>query len=148
MKRMALALTAVAGMFLTTSAAAYGHQDEWVAQVRRLLQNAGRVYQERGYSMTHQIYTGSLNNRSSEFVTLQLDIGTQYQLLGACDNDCSDLDLTLYGPSGNEIDTDVEMDDFPIVAVTPSRSGTYRLKVVMATCSVEPCRYGIGVFGK
>jgi hypothetical protein len=146
MKRIALALTAVAGLVVSTAAAA--PQDEWTQQVRRLLQQAGRSFEERGYSMTHQIYTGSLANRTSEFVTLRLDIGTQYQIVGTCDSDCSDMDLTLYAPSGDEVDTDVELDDVPIVSVTPSRSGTYRVKVVMATCSAEPCRYGVGVFGE
>jgi hypothetical protein len=32
--------------------------------------------------------------------------------------------------------------------VTPSRSATYRVKVTMAKCSAEPCRFGVGVFGK
>src|SRR4051794_23351487 len=146
MKRIALALSAVAGLVVSTAAAA--PQDEWTQQVRLLLQQAGHTFEERGYSMTHQIYTGSLRNHTSEFVTLQLDIGTQYQIMGACDADCSDMDLTIYAPNGNEVDTDVEMDDFPIVSVSPSRSGTYRVKVVMATCSAEPCRYGVGVFGK
>jgi len=148
MKRIALALAAMAGLVVSTAAAAPAHQDEWVAQVRRLLQQAGRTFEQRGYSMTHQIYTGSLNNRTSEFVTLRLDVGTQYQIMGACDEDCSDLDMTLYSPNGDEIDTDVEMDDFPIVSVEAPRSGTYRVKVVMATCTAEPCRYGVGVFGK
>ncbi|HYH83409.1 MAG TPA: hypothetical protein VEX86_26680 [Longimicrobium sp.] len=146
MKRIVLALTAAASLVVSTAAAA--PQDEWTQQVRRLLQRAGQTFEERGYSMTHQIYTGSLRNSTSEFVTLRLDVGTQYQIMGACDEDCSDMDLTLYAPNGAEIDTDVQMDDFPIVSVNTSRSGTYRLKVVMATCSTEPCRYGVGVFGK
>lgn len=147
MKRTALALAAVAGMLVSTTAAARP-QDEWVAQVRRLLQQAGRTFESRGYSMTHRIYTGSLNQGSSEMVSLDLEIGTQYQIMGACDTDCSDLDFVLYDGRGNQIDEDVELDDVPIVSVTPSRSGTFRVKVTMATCSAEPCRYGIGVFGK
>jgi hypothetical protein len=146
MKRIALALTAIAGLAVTTAAAA--PQDEWTQQVRRLLQRAGQTLEERGYSMTHQIYTGSLNDDTNEYVTLRLDIGTQYQIMGACDTDCSDLDFTLYAPNGSQLDQDIELDDFPVVSVTPSRSGTYRLKVVMAACSAEPCRYGVGVFGK
>jgi hypothetical protein len=146
MKRLALALTAIAGLIATTAAAA--PQDEWTQQVRRMLQQAGHTFEERGYSMTHQIFTGSLNNRTNEFVTVRLDIGTAYALMGACDTDCSDLDLTLYDPAGNQVSQDVEMDDFPIVSVTPTRTGTYRVKVTMATCSAEPCRYGVGVFGK
>jgi hypothetical protein len=81
-------------------------------------------------------------------VSLDLNIGTQYQIMGACDTDCSDLDFVLYDGRGNQIDQDVELDDVPIVTVTPSRTGTFRVKVTMATCTAEPCRYGIGVFGK
>jgi hypothetical protein len=147
MKRTALALAALGAAFLTTTAAARP-QDEWVAQVRRLLQQVGKYYEDRGYSMTHRIYTGSLNQNRNEMVSLDLDIGTQYQIMGACDTDCSDLDLVLYDQAGNQIDEDVEMDDAPIVTVTPGRSATYRVKVIMANCSAEPCRYGIGVFGK
>jgi hypothetical protein len=147
MKRTALALAAVAGMLVSTTAAALP-QDEWVAQVRRLLQTAGQTFESRGYSMTHRIYTGSLDQGANEMVSLDLQIGTQYQIMGACDNDCSDLDFVLYDAGGNQVDQDVELDDVPIVSVTPSRSGTYRVKVTMATCKAEPCRYGIGVFGK
>ena len=147
MKRTALALAAVAGMLVSTTAAARP-QDEWVAQVRRLLQTAGRTFESRGYSMTHRIYTGSLNQGANEMVSLDLEIGTQYQIMGACDTDCSDLDFVLYDSRGNQIDQDVELDDVPIVSVTPSRTATFRVKVTMATCSAEPCRYGIGVFGK
>ena len=146
MKRTALILAAVAGILSTTAAAM--PQDEWVAQVRRLLQRAGQHYESRGYSMTHRIYTGSLDQGEHAFVSLDLEIGTQYQIMGACDTDCSDLDFVLYDGRGNQIDQDVEMDDVPIVSVTPSRSGSFRVKVTMATCSAEPCRYGIGVFGK
>jgi hypothetical protein len=146
MKRFALALTAIAGLAVSTAAAA--PQDEWTQQVRRMLQQAGQKFEERGYSMTHQIFTGSLNDDSNEYVNVPLSIGTTYALMGACDTDCSDLDLTLYDSRGNQVSQDVEMDDFPIVSVTPSRTGTYRVKVTMATCSAEPCRYGVGVFGK
>ena len=146
MKRKALTLAALGAAFLATTAAAA--QDEWVAQVRRLLQQVGHYYEERGYTMTHRIYTGSLNQGRNEMVSLQLEIGTEYQIMGACDTDCSDLDLVLYDAAGNQIDEDVEMDDAPIVTVAPRRTATYRVKVVMANCSAEPCRYGIGVFGK
>jgi hypothetical protein len=148
MKRTAFALAAVAAAFVATTAAAPQPQDEWVAQVRRLLQQAGKSFEDRGYSMTHRIYTGSLNQGRNEMVSLNLSIGTEYGIMGACDTDCSDLDFVLYDPAGNQVDDDVEMDDVPIVSVTPRRSGTYRVKVVMATCTAEPCRYGVAVFGK
>jgi hypothetical protein len=148
MKRTAFALAAVAGLFLTTTAAAPRQQDEWVAQVRRQLQQYGRAVESRGYAMSHQILTGSLDNGESEMVEVTLDIGTLYQIMGACDNDCSDLDLTLYDRAGREIDSDLQVDDYPVVSVEPGRTATYRVKVTMARCTAEPCRYGIGIFGK
>jgi len=148
MKRTAIALAALAGLFLTTTAAAPRQQDEWVAQVRRQLQQYGRAVESRGYSLSHQILTGSLDNGESEMVSVRLDIGTLYQIMGACDNDCSDLDLTLYDAAGREIDSDLQVDDYPVVSVEPSRTGNFRIKVTMARCTAEPCRYGIGIFGK
>ena len=123
-------------------------QDSWTQQVRGLLQEGAKTFQDRGYSMTHSIYTGSLNGSSRENVTLDLEIGTEYQIMGACDTDCSDVDLVLRGPNGGEIDSDLLGDDFPIVSVTPTRSGKFTLNVIMVSCSAAPCRYGIGVFGK
>jgi hypothetical protein len=43
---------------------------------------------------------------------------------------------------------DLESDDVPLVQVTPLKGGTFRLRVIMATCTAAPCRYGIGVWGK
>ena len=123
-------------------------QDEWTQQVRRLLQTVGNTFESRGYSMTHNIFTGSLNQRATTFVTANLNIGTDYQIMGVCDTDCSDVDLELYDPGGSKIDSDVLDDDAPIVSVTPGKSGSYRIKVMMIKCTAEPCRYGIGIFGK
>lgn len=146
MKRILLAASVCAALFTTAAAAA--PQDEWVRQVRRYLLEAGRRFEQQGYELTHDIYTGSLNDDAQEMVTLNLSIGTEYQILGQCDEDCTDLDLILYDAAGNQIDSDLLDDDYPVVSVVPRRSGTYRVRVSMATCSVEPCRYGIGVFGK
>ena len=58
------------------------------------------------------------------------------------------MDLRLYDPDGDEIDSDVGDDDWPVVKVASARSGTYTIKVVMASCSTDPCYYGVGAFKK
>ena len=143
---MKLRLLALSAIVAATAAAA--QQDTWTQQVRRQLQAAGRHWEEQGYDMTHHIYTGALNDGQSATVELSLDIGTEYKIVGACDGDCTDLDLVLYDGSGREVDSDLLADDVPIVAVTVTRSGAFTLRVSMAECSEEPCRYGIGVFGR
>lgn len=143
MRRILLSLTAV--VVATTAAA---QQDAWTQQVRRQLQEFGSRFESEGYQLTHRIYTGALNDGESERVRLALDVGTDYQIVGACDADCSDLDLTLYDGNGREVDSDLLPDDYPLVSVTVGRSGSFTVEVSMANCSAEPCRYGIGVFGR
>jgi hypothetical protein len=145
MKR--ILLTAALGAALLAPAAAHA-QDAWVRQVRGYLSQAGRTFEEHGYQLTHRIYTGSLNDDGDEVVELELDVGMEYQIMGACDEDCSDLDLVLYDGRGNVIDSDLLEDDYPVVSVEVVRSGRFSVRVSMASCSVEPCRYGIGVFGR
>jgi hypothetical protein len=146
MKRATLALATAAA--LVASSSAFTRQDQWVQQVRRMLQSASQHYQEQGYHMSHEIYTGSLNDDAHEFVAVTLDGGSSYQLMGACDNDCNDMDLVIYDPDGREVDSDVLDDDFPIVSVDAGRTARYRVEVRMPGCTREPCRYGIGVFAK
>ncbi len=144
MKRILLSIAAVV-LFATPAAA---QQDAWTQQVRRMLQSVGSTFEGQGYTLTHRIYTGALNDGGTEIVELDLDIGTEYQIMGACDTDCSDLDLTLYDGNGDVVDSDLLPDDAPLVTIVVTRSGAFTIEVSMANCSAEPCRYGIGVWGR
>jgi hypothetical protein len=145
MKRILLTAALGAALLVPITASA---QDAWVRQVRAQLSQAGQTFEQAGYTLTHRIYTGSLNDGGAEIVQLDLDVGMEYQIMGACDEDCSDLDFTLYDGAGNVVDSDMLEDDYPVVSVAVSRSGVFRVRVSMAACSAEPCRYGIGVFGR
>ena len=79
-------------------------------------------------------------------LTTACDRGVEIVLLGFCDYDCKDLDLTLYDDAGNEVTTDVLTDDAPLLQLTPTSKGNYRLVVTMAICNDEPCRYGVQAF--
>lgn len=123
-------------------------QRRWERQVRDQIKRAGRILEDRGYELSHEAYTGSLNNRDSESLTLTLREGSSYALVAVCDEDCSDIDLRLFDPDGDEVDSDVQTDDTPIVQAAPRNTGKYRVKVIMASCSTSPCFYGVGVFSK
>lgn len=145
MKRTAAAALAA---LLVASTAAASFQDEWERQVRLQLTAAGQAFAAEGYTLTHRVFTGSLENEASGTVTIPLDAGKEYHVMGVCDTDCSDLDLKLSDPAGNEVSTDVEDDDTPVVSVRTTRAGTYTVEVGMAACSEEPCRFGLGAFAK
>lgn len=120
------------------------HQD----LVSSLLNAAERLAKQNGYSSTHSRYNGQLNEGQDKNVTLDLDAGTSYFIVGQCDSDCSDIDLWLYDENNNLIDEDVLVDDTPIVEVTPIRNARFTIRARMVTCRVEPCYYGIGVYGR
>ena len=122
-------------------------QDRWEQQVRRQLDRAADLLsQDHDYTLYREPTLGSLRANASESQTVTLTGGRRYMIIGVCDNDCTDIDLRLYDEAGDLIASDLEEDDTPIVQVSPTSTARYRIRATMATCSVEPCRYGVGVY--
>ncbi len=65
-----------------------------------------------------------------------------------CDNDCEDLDLYVYDGNNNEIARDWGQDDYPVLTILPLVTGLFKVKVVMYNCVINPCKFGLAVFGK
>ncbi|KAB8334644.1 hypothetical protein SD80_009830 [Scytonema tolypothrichoides VB-61278] len=101
-----------------------------------------------GYQLTHEPFIDGIRSGGSDYLTINLRAGEQYGIIGVCDEDCQDLDITLYNDRGQVIAADTDDDDIPAVSVTPTRSGTYRVKVDLPSCNSAMCYYGVGVFGK
>ncbi len=141
--RIALGLLVAALLALASPAEAQTYSN----QVRAQLDAAKQTLRGQGFRPTHDYEIGSLDDGAEESFTLRLTAEREYALVGACDNDCSDMDFWLYDENDNFIDSDTSTDDVPIVRVTPRWSGQFRIRVRMYACSVEPCYYGIGVFG-
>ena len=99
-----------------------------------------------GYTRVAPPTTGWLDDGESARFTVWLTGGERYAVAAACDRDCSDLDLQLFSPAGDEVDRDFLSDDEPLVFAAPSTSGRYTVRVSMASCSREPCEYYAGVF--
>jgi hypothetical protein len=121
-------------------------QNQWQRTVRSQVSQHGDFLSNRGYTMSGDVYDGDLKNSYYEDLTIKLQPGTSYAFMGVCDQDCHDIDLRLFDPDGDEVASDVRADDWPIVSISPSYSGTYTLRVVMASCSKDPCYYGIGLY--
>lgn len=144
MRRVLTIVPAVAGLLLAAPASA----DEWSEQVQRMIEAAAETYVDMGYHYGGYFHEGSLDDDESDRLTIRIGAGMETQLIGACDTDCEDLDLTLYDASGKEVDSDLQLDDFPIVSASPNRDAVYTIVVNMADCDVDPCRYAIQQFVK
>jgi hypothetical protein len=123
-------------------------QSQWEQQVLDQIRTASELFSSEGYAQVGESRTGSLNDEASEDVNLTLQAGVSYFLVGVCDNDCADMDLTLLDESGTEIGSDYEDDAVPMMDVTPSRTQAFRIRVYMVSCASEPCFYGVGVFSQ
>ena len=115
------------------------------AIIRTQLDSAAVLMGNNGFRLQDDIVSGDLREGEDEEFELELEAGKTYIIMAVCDGDCSDLDLALTS-SGQDVDSDYEPDDVPMVMVEVERSATYNLKVEMATCSVEPCAFGVAVF--
>lgn len=68
--------------------------------------------------------------------------GQRYAIIGACDNECSDVDLIVMDGAGGHAGSDVLEDDYPLVSLQPAADGLYTVRIVLNTCTVAPCYVG------
>ncbi len=97
-------------------------------------------------------FTGSAAEGSSNSHSLTLSAGEDYLIYAVCDQDCGDVDLFLYDPSGSLVASDTSVqahDDFPTANADfefeAPLSGTYRLEVKIYGCTTSTCYYAAEV---
>ena len=136
------------GLGLTPDLARAQGSNPWMDQVEGQLVNSAVAAGYSGMELSHEPYTDALYNGQNSVVDLRLYAGTTYVIVGACDVDCSDLDLRLFDENGNVVDDDLLSDDRPIVAVTPRHTAIFHARATMAMCQSSPCAMGFGVFSR
>jgi hypothetical protein len=142
------AITAISSsLFLTPTSVRADYRD-FINDVGEQLERYAIASGLGGYSLTHEPFIDVLDRGHSDYITINLSAGKSYGIVGVCHRDCRDLDISLYDSRGNRIASDLEDDDIPTITINPSRSGTYRVQVDMASCNTSNCYYGIGVFGQ
>lgn len=135
------AALAVIGVSLCPSLAAQSRWDRQVdARIRQAAATLGRAYRATGVARR-----GTLNTGESATFSLTLPAGAEIALSGVCDDDCSDLDLSL-STNGYDIDAARGGGNAPIVRVTPPALTAYTVTVRMESCRVNPCWFAVGVF--
>jgi hypothetical protein len=80
---------------------------------------------------------------------VDLVAGTPYRIIGACDNECSNMDIELIDMNtGGVVASDVLPDDFPVVDFSPAANGRYMVRSIMQTCTVAPCYAGARILAR
>jgi hypothetical protein len=145
MFRNALLATATAAAVAVAPTAA--HADRYENQVRAQMIGRFAAVAVGGFAPTDPVQFGALREGQVMTYTLTLDPNREYIIAGSCDTDCRDLDISLSEPDGRESVADRGADDQPTIVVR-GHGGPHTIRVSMASCSVGPCRYGLGIFGK
>lgn len=91
---------------------------------------------------------GVLRKQSGVSVELDLRANTEYVIMGGCDGDCEDMDLSLVDPSQQRIARDIDDDDTPVLMFTTKAGGPHLLTINMAGCNTDVCYFGIRAFRK
>ena len=83
---------------------------------------------------------------SDEFI-FDIDPEKTYYVYGACDDDCSDIDLEAHDEDEVWVDSDDESDDVPMLIIMPGESGEeLHVVVSLEDCDVDTCVVGVGVY--
>ena len=111
------------------------------------LQTSHTTLTKDGYGVTRYL-VGALNTDRADTWTFQFTAGRTYRIVGACDADCSDIDIEVTGLDGKVIVKDTADDDMPIVSFDVNGTGDLKVKVSMYRCTEEPCFWGLGIWSK
>ena len=145
-RRTRLALTLVVVAILSLIIARPAFAQEYAEVVWRQLQDQYEVVAELGDYQLRNYIMGAMNEDGTESWTFPLFANTDYIITGACDVDCSDIDILVKDANGAEVGADRLSDDQPLVAFTASYQAEYTVEVKMYSCAVEPCYFGFGIF--
>ncbi len=99
-----------------------------------------------GFAEMGSTESGTLDQGQEIRFPMDLTQGLDFKLVGVCDNDCGNLDLVLFDPTGEEVASDRLDDPIPLLTVTPEMTGEYRVAAQMVNCTIEPCGYIVATF--
>lgn len=81
----------------------------------------------------------SLSQGGEHALQVSLRGDQHYAFLGACDNDCNNVDLVLQNANGAVVDSDELGDDYPAVDITPQVDSVYVVRLQLKNCTNAPC---------
>lgn len=116
-------------------------QNQYAEQVQNYLDQVADRLLDDSYSLEGES-SGWMMDGSQNGTIVQLPAGS-YTAFGACDDDCTDIDMVVTRMDTQEnLDDDREDDSFPIVRFTLSAETSVLIAMSMPTCGTARCYAG------
>ena len=103
------------------------------------------------YRAVGEALRGRLPAGEQRLIPFKVPASGNYLVLAACDDDCYDIDLTLFGGDGHQLYVDDYDDDYPVVYGDDLKAGQTIYAVIgMYDCVNEEdgCQYQLGLFAE
>lgn len=114
--------------------------------ILRISREAARHMEDRGWQLISYL-DGDLNHRRNLDHVVEVPANRELAFVGVCDEDCTDLRLSV--SSGSiKLGESTTSTDTPLVVVAGWGAGTRRVNVSMMGCSANPCGYRVMWFVK
>ena len=88
-----------------------------------------------GYIPVTNLFRSSMGQGQTQFVTVQINPGRCYRIIGVGGPGVQDLDLRMRDMNGNVVDQDVATDNFPVLGLNrqlcPTWTGTFQVEIIM-----------------
>lgn len=129
----------VTGAMLAVSASAWAQ--DGATQARAYLEHGMAAHESAGYVRDRTVpdFAAALSLDSPHVWSVFLREGVRYRIYGACDDNCSDLDLEIYAAGGRLTARDVARNDTPFVEITPAATGRHYVRLWLYACAADAC---------
>ncbi|WP_338606799.1 hypothetical protein V6617_09780 [Pelagibacterium nitratireducens] len=87
-----------------------------------------------------------LNEGATTRIELDVPTNTAIEIMGDCDEDCTDLDLGIYNAAGKLLGEDRYDDYYPIVSFVSEDDGRLALELDLVDCDAAYCYTAYSVF--
>ncbi|MGE0740540.1 MAG: hypothetical protein AB7O98_04295 [Hyphomonadaceae bacterium] len=125
---------------------AYLEEEHYTSVVIAELEDAERAHIDAGFQRFGDESIAPVMGGETREIFFELTSGFEYIFQGACDQDCSDVDLELLAPDGASAGADDAPDDRPVIRIASLGGGIYTLRASLADCEVEPCYVGVRAY--
>ena len=156
MNKMTLALAAVLLALPNATAqcadCAADYDDNEISLIDKVkMQYALKPNMANEYQLVGKTVTGTLGEMGRRLVTLEVPRGLTGDLIlfGNCDDNCNDIDLTVFNSKGDFIGTDEADDDLPAIWLKSLKAGDkLTAEVFMYDCMDEndACTFNLSLF--